>query len=705
MYNLDVTENGVVIQDAASRLPKIRSVLWSLVELIGITGIGVAQPLFESLRINVSSQIIGSNPSRIQLISLTVLVVVLPAFALLLTELIVGVLFRRHRAAVHQIIVAAVVGVIAWEILGNLTTWVTWLLLIGSTLAFGIAFVSLRRFASATTFLRVLAITPVFFGVMFLLGPNIRPMFLTGNSSPNADVHVENPHRIVVIVADEFALGSLLDGSGQIDDGLFPNISALASDARWYRNATTVAPYTLAAVPAIATSLYTKSPYAPAIAANYPNSLFSLVGSEYSINAIESSQEALCSRAACEPDKGTMGRLITNAVRLWSDFVKPGSSNPVCFCDLSTISDGLPHGEEFVASIQPSSTPRLDYLHVLLPHSPWIRLPDGRIYDTEATSETIPDGLDINNNPGTWVSEEAALAARQRYLLQTQTLDALVGKVTDRLREIGAYDDSLIVLTADHGVSFDAGHSRRAPDRSNYEDILWVPLVMKYPGNIGAGSTDDRTARSIDILPTIADSLKVKIPWKIDGVSLLRREREEDSLKVLKFATNLQTLKGKSKNDFFRRYAEIPGFQRVLAAPTISLGSRDDLRLYGYGSASEFHSLVGRDAGPLVRGDPELASGWLTWVKASDGSTAPWTFVRRTLTDKDQAVIAIVVNGKVAGLGRSSTDLLGNQRVSIIAAPSLFKTGSNTVGTFSVEGDPTDPVLKYAGVQPEFVLR
>ena len=122
-----MVKNKDVVQAGSSRLAKIPSPLWSFVELIGITGIGVAQPLFESLRIAAGEEIVGSNPSRVQLIALTVLVVVLPAFALLLIELIVGALFRRNRPAVHQVIVSAVVGVIAWEILGNLTTWVTWL--------------------------------------------------------------------------------------------------------------------------------------------------------------------------------------------------------------------------------------------------------------------------------------------------------------------------------------------------------------------------------------------------------------------------------------------------------------------------------------------------------------------------------------------------------------------------------------------------
>ncbi len=56
-----------------------------------------------------------------------------------------------------------------------------------------------------------------------------------------------------MVVFDEFSIESLLDGSGRVDASLYPELRELAGDATWYRNETTVAPYTEAAVPAILT--------------------------------------------------------------------------------------------------------------------------------------------------------------------------------------------------------------------------------------------------------------------------------------------------------------------------------------------------------------------------------------------------------------------------------------------------------------------
>ena len=66
-------------------------------------------------------------------------------------------------------------------------------------------------------------------------------------------MHIGKPNRIVMIVMDEFPLESILDGTGHVDAALFPNFAALANTSTWFRNDTTVAPYTDVAVPAILT--------------------------------------------------------------------------------------------------------------------------------------------------------------------------------------------------------------------------------------------------------------------------------------------------------------------------------------------------------------------------------------------------------------------------------------------------------------------
>jgi sulfatase-like protein len=96
----------------------------------------------------------------------------------------------------------------------------------------------------------------------------------------------------------------------------------------------------------------------------------------------------------------------------------------------------------------------------------------------------------------------------------------LLGKLVAKLRAVNLYDRSIIVITADHGVSFRPADRRRALTESNYQDILPVPLFIKKPDQHKA-VVSDRNVETIDILPTIADILGIRLPWPVNGCSAL----------------------------------------------------------------------------------------------------------------------------------------------------------------------------------------
>src|SRR6185295_15509980 len=120
-----------------------------------------------------------------------------------------------------------------------------------------------------------------------------------------------------------------------------------------------------------------------------------------------------------------------------------------------------------------------------------------------------------------WGSDELfVLQSQQRNLLQLMHLDRLLGRLQARLRETGLFDKCLLVVVADHGICFRAGESRRMVTPGNLADIMAIPLFIKAPGQ-AMGNISDRAAQSIDVLPTIADILGIKLPMPVDGRSLL----------------------------------------------------------------------------------------------------------------------------------------------------------------------------------------
>jgi hypothetical protein len=170
--------------------------------------------------------------------------------------------------------------------------------------------------------------------------------------------------------------------------------------------------------------------------------------------------------------------------------------------------------EKFIDSLHASDRPVLYFLHTNLPHSPWQYLPTGKMYSSLAL-----DGL--YGRYEYWPSEPSASeCAYQRHLLQVAYADMLFGKLVSKLTESGLYDKALIIVTADHGVSFRPGDARRGMTMTNYPDILWVPLMIKKPGQT-EGRILDWNVESIDVLPTILDILDIQVPWEMAGSSLL----------------------------------------------------------------------------------------------------------------------------------------------------------------------------------------
>ena len=110
--------------------------------------------------------------------------------------------------------------------------------------------------------------------------------------------------------------------------------------------------------------------------------------------------------------------------------------------------------------------------------------------------------------------------ARQYHLVQLEYVDSIVKELISRMEAHNSYDDALVVVLADHGISFIPGTPRRSVTAENVGELEPVPLFFKFPHQ-QKGVIDDYRAETIDVLPTIANVLDVNIPWRTDGISLI----------------------------------------------------------------------------------------------------------------------------------------------------------------------------------------
>ncbi len=150
-------------------------------------------------------------------------------------------------------------------------------------------------------------------------------------------------------------------------------------------------------------------------------------------------------------------------------------------------------------------TPFFLFLHYMDPHDPYMEHPySGRGYARASDANPDPALLE------TFV---------QLYGGEVRYLDEHLGRLFDWLKQAGLYDNALIILTADHGEEFQE-HGGWWHGETLYEEQIRVPLVIKYPAGVRAGTVEEGPARSLDIAPTILDVAGLEIPQTWQGRSL-----------------------------------------------------------------------------------------------------------------------------------------------------------------------------------------
>lgn len=97
-------------------------------------------------------------------------------------------------------------------------------------------------------------------------------------------------------------------------------------------------------------------------------------------------------------------------------------------------------------------------------------------------------------------------------------VDSSLGPLFARLEETKLLDNTLVVLTGDHGESL-GEHGESTHAYFAYNATIWVPLIIRVPG-MSPGRSQDYVAH-IDIFPTICDALDIKPPSGLPGISLL----------------------------------------------------------------------------------------------------------------------------------------------------------------------------------------
>lgn len=123
------------------------------------------------------------------------------------------------------------------------------------------------------------------------------------------------------------------------------------------------------------------------------------------------------------------------------------------------------------------------------------------------------------HHPLTPPSPYDQLYAQDLYKGEIAYADESLGTVVDRLRELGVWDDTILVMTSDHGEGL-GEHNEMTHSTLTYNSTLHVPLVMRIPEGPKGRRVSSRVG-TVDIMPTLLDLLGLDRPDDVQGQSLV----------------------------------------------------------------------------------------------------------------------------------------------------------------------------------------
>jgi hypothetical protein len=682
----DPTKDRTVRQsDASTRRTRLVDAL--ILVLLG--AFAVTQPILSDFRAG-AGYFLARDARPLEIVLLVLLLTFIPGLVANLFVWAADAFSPKARRLTLEAFIGLFVALVAQTILVRFVSFHWSIVAVGSLVTAGLAVFAYRRTSWFRKFLTYLIPAPMIFVLLFLFTPPVSALVLPQEKS---DLRVANVAQapVIFLVFDEFPVVSLLNAQGEIDADRYPNFARLASLSTWHKYTAAAYDYTWWALPAILTGQVPETSRLPT-AANYPGNLFSLYENPEDLHVVEPFTR-LCSPEACGElrESTTFGeRLQTmsrDSLRLYDMMLRPEAERSSSFSDpfnefgagAATFegawADRTAPFDGFVNQI--AAGPGVHFAHLLLPHAPFSFYSSGVQYNG---GSELP-----GHESETWIDPVLSDQARQRHLLQIQAMDGLIGDLLNRLESTGVMDDALLVVTADHGISFHSGGPSRAITPETAYEIGMVPLFIKAPHQ-SQGLVESRPARTIDVLPTVASLLGIELPWEVDGQSLIDESREEVSLNVRAKAGGAVTL-----DDPQRGVGE--AIDRLFA----TFGGTDEsLDLFSFGG---YDSLSGRPTVLL----PSDSSGLVARVEES------WRFdhvvpelgflpgfVHGTIAgdvDSDTHV-AIALNGSVQTVV-PVYDIRGNRaRFSAILPEDGFESGFNDLDLYAVSGPASDPVVE-----------
>jgi arylsulfatase A-like enzyme len=207
------------------------------------------------------------------------------------------------------------------------------------------------------------------------------------------------------------------------------------------------------------------------------------------------------------------------------------------------------------------------------------------------------------------------------YLNTVAYTDRFVEKLLGELDRIGALEDTLVVVSGDHGEAF-GEHGRYQHDTAVYEENIRIPMVLAGPG-VGPGANIEGLRQLIDVMPTVLSHLGFAPSRPLPGKSLLSEPGHEQLYVHCYFRGYCRAiLEGKRKtiDNFTRKRPEIYDLSADPLERNNLFGQQDDLDEEAKRKVAEMASIVGRSNAQYAAQSEKRLRAFVTMTKPEIGT-------------------------------------------------------------------------------------
>lgn len=684
--------------DWAKEAPTRKQLLLGGGHLAALWAITFVQPLLDLLGKNPDFFVArGNSPGDILILAIGF--TLFPPLVMLAIEWITTKIAPQVYYAVHFIFFWAIATFLFIQVLSNFFEKPTILLVLFSLIIGALFAYAVFKVVFIKNLMDILIIAPVVILVLFVFASDASKAIFPEEESVDIGATVKKKTPVVMIVMDELGTSTLMTKQGDIDAQRFPHFADLAKQSTWYPNESTTSYFTPTAVPGILTGNRPDEDVLPT-ASDQPNNIFSLLSGSYKFHVIEPITQ-ICPTSLC-PDTEGDKRQLDRLKALYSDlkYVEGRLVLPPRIADTlpdvgtnfegfggggdekkSSIDDQFVKGRggasapseysEFIKKI-PAADSTLTMMHIKQPHQPWKYDVDGVQYNASPIDQ-------LSNSTNTWkVDENGVATAQARQIVQTGFADNLLGQVIDRLKTTKIWDKAMVVVMADHGVSFQGGDvPQRMAGTESLGQVANPPLFIKYPGQ-KKGEVDPIHSMTLDVVPTIAQELDVDGMYETDGVPLQGDDVPERDVTV---------------KDVKNRSYSLP-IADVIKQRDAAIAEKD--RRFGTGpfyTLGPAPELIGKPAPPASSATDVTLDRPEIWENYVPGKGLIPIFVNGTIDGGTTGdLIAVGVNGKIQGTTRSF-DFEGAQHFGTLVDPKSLIKGRNEITVYRVgKNDKLTPI-------------